>query len=336
MEVHRLLVTGFPGWLTTRLLEDLLARPPAGLREIVCLSEPEVAVRLPAAGEIGVRLVRGTLGDERALESAVAGCDAVIHAAGLVHVRRTSDWYRVNTEGTRALLAAALRGGSLRRFVLVSSNAAAGRAARSGVLLREDMAEEPLSHYGRSKLLAERIVLAEKAAAEVVVLRPCMFYGPPVPPRHVEIYRRIVSGRMPLVGDGRYDRSVTYIGHLVEACRLALLHPRAPGEVFYIADREPCTTREVVEAMAEALGVEARYLRLPALAARVAFAVDRMAASAGIYLQPVHLLGEADWNVGVSVDKAVELIGYDPKTSLREGMRSAVDWCRAQGLLDRG
>ena len=58
--------------------------------------------------------------------------------------------------------------------------------------------------------------------------------------------------KMPLVGDGRYDRSVTYIGHLVEACRLALLHPRAPGEVFYIADREPCTTREVVEAMAEA------------------------------------------------------------------------------------
>ena len=43
-----LLVTGFPGWLTTRLLEDLLERPPAGLREIVCLSEPEVAVRLPA------------------------------------------------------------------------------------------------------------------------------------------------------------------------------------------------------------------------------------------------------------------------------------------------
>ena len=333
MEAKRLLVTGVPGWLTTRLLEDLLARPPAGLREVVCLSEPEVAVRLPSAGAIVVRLVRGTLGDERALESAVAGCDAVIHAAGLVHVRRTADWYRVNTEGTRALLGAALKTGCLRRFVLVSSNAAAGRAERPGVLLREDMPARPLSHYGRSKLLAEEIVLRERASVEVVVLRPCMFYGPPVPMRHVEVYRRIRSGRMPLVGAGCYDRSVTYIGNLVDACRLALSHPRAAGEVFYIADRNPCTTKEVVEAMAAALGVEPRYLHLPAAAARLAYAFDRLSAAAGIYVQPLHLLGEADWNVGVSVEKAAGLMGYEAKVGLREGMRTAVEWCRAQGLL---
>lgn len=334
MQPKRLLITGVPGWLTARFLEDLMARPWERLEEIVCLIEPGSAE--PGFVSSGLRVIRGRLEDPVALEAAVAGCDAVLHAAGLVHVRRTSDWYRVNTEGTRALLKAALRAGSLRRFVLVSSNAAAGRAERAGVLLREDMLEQPLSHYGRSKLLAERIVLAEKTAAEVVVLRPCMFYGPPVPPRHVEVYRRIVSGRMPLVGEGRYDRSVTYIGHLVDACRLALVHPRAPGEVFYVADRSPCTTRDVVDAMAEALGVEARFLSLPALAARVAFAVDRIAASAGVYLQPIHLLGEADWNVGVSVDKAVALLGYDPKTNLREGMRIAVDWCRTRGLLNRG
>lgn len=335
METKRLLVTGVPGWLTTRLLEDLLARPPVGLREIVCLSEPRAAERPLSPGAIPVRVVRGTLDDQRAVETAIAGCDAVIHAAGLVHVRRTADWYRVNTEGTRALLAAALRTGCLRRFVLVSSNAAAGRAERPGVLLREDMPARPLSHYGRSKLLAEEIVLRERASAEVVVLRPCMFYGPPVPMRHVEIYRRIRSGRMPLVGGGRYDRSVTYIGNLVDACRLTLWHPRAAGEVFYIADRNPCTTKEVVEAMAAALGVEPRYLHLPAAAARLAYAFDRLSAAAGVYVQPLHLLGEADWHVGVSVEKAAALLGYNPRIGLREGMAVAVDWCRQQGLLPR-
>ena len=309
-----------------------MERPWTGIGEIVCLLEPGAAE--PTFFKSGLRFVWGRLEDPIAMDAATAGCDFVLHAAGLLHVRRTADWYRVNTEGTRVLLEAALRTGSLRRFVLISSNAAAGPAERPGELLREEMVEKPLSHYGHSKLLAERIVLAKKEAAEVVVLRPCMFYGPPVPPRHVEVYRRILSGRMPLVGEGRYDRSLTYIGHLVDACRLALVHPRAPGEVFYVADRSPCTTHEVVEAMAEALGVEARYYRLPALVARFAFAVDQIAASAGVYIQPIHLLGEADWNVGVSVDKAVALLGYDPKISLREGMRTAVDWCRARRLLD--
>ncbi len=334
--MKRLLVTGVPGWLTSRLLEDLLVHPIPGLEEIVCLCEAEAGFRPPPEAKPVIRVVRGTLGDAIAVAAAVEGCDAILHAAGILHVRRTADWYRVNTEGTRALLAAALRTGGLRRFVLVSSNAAAGRADRAGSLLREDMPARPLSHYGRSKLLAEELVLRERAAAEVVVLRPCMFYGPPVPARHVEVYRRIQSGRMPLVGGGAYDRSVTYIGHLVEACRLALLHPRAPGEVFYIADRHPCTTREVVAAMAAALGVEPRYLPLPAAAARLAYALDRLTAAAGLYVQPLHLLGEADWHVGVSVDKAVALLGYDPRVSLREGMREAVAWCRTQGMLGKG
>ena len=43
--------------------------------------------------------------------------------------------------------------------------------------------------------------------------------------------------------------------------------------------------------------------------------------------------GEADWNVGVSVEKAAGLMGYEAKVGLREGMRTAVEWCRAQGLL---
>ncbi len=334
MRLERLLLTGFPGWLTTRVLDDLLARPPEGLREVVCLSEPGAELALPARPAIPVRVIRGTLDDGRALAAAVAGCAGVLHAAGVLHVRRTSDWYRVNTEGTRGLLAAALRTGGLRRFVLVSSNAAAGRAPRAGILLREDMVARPLSHYGRSKRLAEEIVLRERAAAEIVVLRPCMFYGPPVPPRHVEVYRRIQSGRMPLVGGGNFDRSVTHIGNLVDACRLALWHPRAAGEIFHIADRHPCTTLAVVQAMAAALEVKPRFLHLPPAVARCAHALDRLLAAAEVYVQPLHLLGEADWHVGVSVEKAVSLLGYDPKVDLRDGMRSAVEWCRARGLLD--
>jgi nucleoside-diphosphate-sugar epimerase len=160
-----------------------------------------------------------------------------------------------------------------------------------------------------------------------------MFYGPPVPGRHVDVYRRIVKGRMPLVGGGGYARSLLYIDNLIQAARLALVKPSAAGKVYYVADREPYTTRKVVEAMAHALGVEPRFVPLPAFAADIAYHTDNLLSMFGVYHQTVHLVGEANWNVGVSIEKARADLGYDPAVSIDEGMRRAVAWCRERGLL---
>jgi nucleoside-diphosphate-sugar epimerase len=169
---------------------------------------------------------------------------------------------------------------------------------------------------------------------EPVILRPCMFYGPPVPPRHVDVYHRILRGRMPLIGGGAYARSVVFIDNLVACVRLALVKPAAARNVYYVADRHPSTTRGVVDAMARALGVEPRFLRLPAFAADAAYWTDQLFAMAGLYQQEVHLVGEGNWNVGVSIEKARRDLGYEPEVAIEEGMQRAVDWCRARGLLE--
>jgi nucleoside-diphosphate-sugar epimerase len=168
---------------------------------------------------------------------------------------------------------------------------------------------------------------------EKTVLRPCMFYGPPVPSRHVDIYRRMDSGWMPLVGGGGYARSLTHIDNLVLALRLALTKPAGSWQVYNIADREPYTTKQVVDAMASAVGVRPRYVPIPAFAAEIAFRVDTFLSMLDYYQQTLHLAGEATWNVGVSIDKARRELGYEPQVALDEGMRGAVEWCRAQGLL---
>jgi len=136
-----------------------------------------------------------------------------------------------------------------------------------------------------------------------VSLRPCMFYGPPVPPRHIEVYERVVHGRMPLVGSGNYARSLTYIDNLVQGCRLGLMHPAASGQTYYISDRPVYTTKQVVEAMGRALGVEPRFFPVPAIVGPVAYQVDMALARAQRYWQTLHLVGESDWNVGVSCAK---------------------------------
>jgi nucleoside-diphosphate-sugar epimerase len=331
--VGRLLVTGVPGWLTAGLFASLSHAPLRGLTEIRCLVQPGQQASIPTMfSGIPVDFVQGDLLDAPSLRAATAGVDTVMHAAGVLHVRRTNDFYEINTRGTQRLLEAALDA-KVQRFVLISSNAAAGRSTSRSKLLTEADPARPLSHYGRSKLLAEEGVLAARDRMEVVVSRPCMFYGPPVPARHVEVYQRIRTGRMPLVGSGDYARSLTYIDSLVQGTRLALVRAAARGQVYYISDAAVYTTKRVVEAMAAAIGVEPRFLPVPGLVGPLAYATDVSLARLGVYWQTVHLVGESDWHVGVTCAKARDELGYAPMVEIEEGMRRAVDWCRANGYL---
>src|SRR5690606_2858023 len=104
--------------------EALCARPGV---EVACLVRKNSNLRWIA--HLPVNLIHGDVTDPASLPAAVKGRDVIIHAAGVVKARSRGEFFRVNTGGTRNLAAAALKHGTnLRRFVLVSSQAAAGPA----------------------------------------------------------------------------------------------------------------------------------------------------------------------------------------------------------------
>jgi nucleoside-diphosphate-sugar epimerase len=335
-----LAITGVPGWLTQALLDDLGDSNLDRIRKIKAFVHPglldssgQIAQRNPILNSIHPLDLRQP-GLFKGVQDALRDVDVLLHAAGAIHVQRTADWYRINLDGT-LYLARAARAAGVRRFVFISSNAAGGRCGSAAQVLTESDLARPLSHYGRSKWLAEQGLAAMQRDGEfdVVILRPSMFYGPPVPERHVDVYRRILAGRMPMVGDGRYRRSITYIDNLVQATRLAMTHPDAPGEVFYVVDEPVYTTRRIAESMASALAVPLRLLRFPALVGPAAYFADRALASIGLYWQNLHVLGESHWHVALSCGKIKRRLGYQPRVEIDEGMRRAVEWCRQHGKL---
>ena len=97
-----------------------------------------------------------------------------------------------------------------------------------------------------------------------------------------------------------FARSLSHIDNVLQGCRLASPHPGAAGQTYYITDRQTYTTKQIFEAMAIALGVVPRFIRLPRLTGQMAHALDLALASTGLYWQTLHVAGESDWHVGAS------------------------------------
>lgn len=330
----RLLMTGYPGWLANRFLETLQDYP-GKFSSIRCLVHACHQAR-PLSRE-SWECLPGDLNNPASLREAVKDCDVILHAAGIIHVKKTNDFYRINRDGTRNLLEAAVNAG-VSKLIYISSNAAQGFCEGKGHELDEASPCRPASHYGKSKRQGEEVIEAYQKSGKIqtVVLRPAMFYGPPVPERHLGIYKQIQKGTFPVFGTGDYLRSVTYIDNLVQAVHQAIQRPEANGKTFNIMDREIPTLNQIVFAMARALGTPVKIVRYPKWMAQAAEFLDKVLEKLGIYWMLPHIVGEAHKHIAYHITRAEKELGYDPKVSYLEGYQRAIEWCFNKGLLSKG
>lgn len=331
------IVTGAPGWLGTALVKALatgaklktIETPP---RKVRCLVRPgEDTASLRALGD-NVQILPVDLRDREAVHAAVDGASTVFHSAGVIHPRKVRDFFEVNVGGTSNVVDAAARAGS-RRLVHISSNSPAGLNADPQRLMTESDEPRPYMSYGRSKLEAERAVrdAHRSGKLETVILRPCWFYGPYQPERQTRFFRMIKGGRPVVVGSGTNLRSMSYIDSIVQAALLAEERSAAAGRTYWIADRRPYTFLEIVEAIAEVLGVRVKPLHFPAVTSPAARLADGFLQAVGLYNQELHVAGELGATIAVSIDAAARELGYEPEVELVEGMRRSITWCRDNG-----
>jgi nucleoside-diphosphate-sugar epimerase len=240
------------------------------------------------------------------------------------------EFFDVNVGGTELVLDEARRAG-VARFVHVSSNSPFGANARPTDRFTEDSPVHPYMGYGASKWEAEQIVSRsqERGDLDTVVIRAPWFYGPHQPSRQTQWFRAVRRGRFPLVGDGTQQRSMVFTDHLVQGLLRAEATPAASGRAYWIADAEPYELRTVLATVRDALAAEGFAVsggqpRLPRLAGVVAERLDGFLQDRGRYVQALHVLGELKDTIACDIARARAELGYDPQTSLLEGMRASI------------
>jgi nucleoside-diphosphate-sugar epimerase len=303
------LVTGGAGFIGSHIA-GALAASGARVRVLDDLSTGHAE----NVEEIGgrVEFVRAGLLDSEALARALEGVELVFHEAAIPSVPRSienpEETHRACVDGTFALLVAA-RAAGVRRVVYAASSSAYGDQPTLPKV--EDMAPQPLSPYAAAKLVGEYYcqVWARTYGFETVSLRYFNVFGPRQDPgsQYSGVISRFIaallSGERPVIyGDGEQSRDFTYISNVVDANLRAAETTRGIGEVINVATGERATLNELLEA-------------LKGITGKTDVSADYREQRVG---DVRHSLAD--------ITRARELLGYEPKVGLEEGLRKTIEW----------
>ncbi len=327
-------VTGSTGFIGSHLVDALLARG-ATVRALVRCESP-LASRNPRVGYWMVDLL-----DDRSVRECPVweGVTHVFHVGGMTKGRTLAQFRNGNVVPTANLLSAvAAREIPLERFVLVSSQAAAGPATSPSTPVREDEPRRPVEAYGRSKGEAEDATLRYADTLPITIVRPGAVYGP----RDVDFLKvfKQATGRVAVYAAHRDQAmSIVYVRDLVEAILLAAEARAAVGRTYFVADAEPVTWRTLYAEIEAASGAHPIEVQLPG--PLLAFAGGAGSLFSLLTGQPVLLnsnkiaLARPKWWLCDST-RIREELGWTARTPLGDGVRETyVAYCEAGELRAR-
>jgi UDP-glucose 4-epimerase len=325
--MRRVGITGAAGFIGSHLTDRLLSEgfEVIGIDDLSrgSLLNLEACLESPA-----FRLEVIDCTERRELRAALKGCDAIVHLAAKKIPRYGGALATLeeNVNGSEAVASVALALDA--DLILASTSDVYGNAEPP---FREDgplLLGPPTTRrwaYAVSKLYDEHLVLAlaEERGLKVTILRFFGSYGPRNHPSwwggpQAAFFETLLDGgMMDIHGDGQQVRSFTYISDTVDGVVRALFTPEARGEVLNIGGAQPTTILELAGLVQEALGIpqplHARFVPYESLG--------------GNYQDVLYRIPD--------ITKARDLIGFEARISLSEGLALTAEWHREHRLAQQ-
>lgn len=300
----KFLITGAAGFLGSALANRLAAEGHSVLGMDDCSTGD------PGVLSASVRFIRGDVNDRPKLWTLLQDVDCVYHLAARVIVPESvlypREYNQVNVSGTVTLMEA-MRDVGVRRVVFISSGAVYGNQPVQPVM--EDFVPNPRSPYAVSKLAAEYYIktIGSLWNIETVCLRVFNAYGPGqhLPPVHSPVIPSFLhqaweNGTIVIHGDGNQTRDFVYLDDVVNAMQAASTAPGIDHLTINVGSGTEISMRDLARQVIEVTGGHPEVIYNP----RNVGGLSRL------------------WG---DLTLAREKLGYQPKTSLTDGLRITLE-----------
>ena len=314
----KILVTGGAGFIGSNLTEALLKLN----NEVICLDNFATGKKeniTPFLINPNYTLIEGDIRKLSDCQLAVKGVDYVLHQAALGSVPRsikdpiTSN--EVNVSGFLNMLTAS-RDSGVKRFIYAASSSTYGDSEALPKV--EDKIGKPLSPYAITKYVNELYadVFSKTYGLETIGLRYFNVFGRKQDPNgaYAAVIPKFVSqfmaGESPVInGNGEFSRDFTYIDNVIQANLLSITtkNKKAINTVYNVAFGERNTLKDLVELLKKQLTEFDSKIK----DIQVIYGPNRV--------------GDIPHSLA-SVDKAKNLLAYNPQFSLEKGLKEAINW----------
>src|SRR3990167_1028099 len=316
-----LLITGFPGWLSNRMLDILLNGNKFGNyavnRKIRLLVEPKFKGLLSTPENI--EIFYSDITDKDTLKLALKNVKAVYHLAGAIYPKKINAYHKINYIGTKTLVDQCIECG-VRRIIFMWTDSICGYGKLKKIF-DETTPPNPYKNYGRSKYLAEKYILDKTAEGliEGTSLRGFWFFGPFMPARNMNFLKMFYWKRQIVFGNGKNLRSISHIDNITQAFIKAEKNNKSIGKWYWIGNKHyDYTVDQIYQNIANGLGVDYKPFYIPNWACELFGLLDSILGLFGKVNATIHAAGKFHKNIAGDIKDAQNDFGYNPDVGFEE------------------
>ena len=326
----KIVITGATGFLGSRLLESL-ASNEADAVEVIALGR-----RLKPNRTVEARNIKYQLGDMEGqgfVNDAIRGANVVVHAAALsAQMGPEGAFKRANVQVTKHVVTAC-ESHNVNRLIFISSPSVYFQFKDQLNIQENDVLPTPINDYAQTKREAECLVIASEVPH--IIFRPRALIGRGDTVIIPRVIRAHAAGRLRRMGREQNRVDLTPVSNVVDAILLAT---RAQGDalnqIYNISNGQPEPLWPLLDRVFIELGFEAVSKRIPI---PLAVAVARLMELHAVYLNgrkepslTVYGIGTLTKDFGMDISKAKELLGYEPRQTVKDAIDEFINWYKTQ------
>jgi nucleoside-diphosphate-sugar epimerase len=323
------LVTGANGFTGSYMVRNLL-KNGYSVRGLVRKTS-----NLDLIEDLEIELVYADLATDEITNEIMDGIDVVYNVGAAFRIEGVPESYfwDVNVKGTKKLLDAAKKAG-VKKFIHCSTVGVQGDIKNPPA--KETHPNNPGDYYQESKLEGEQLALEffKKEGLKGTVVRPVGIYGPG-DTRFLKIFKFINNGKFRMIGDGNVLYHLTFVEDLVEGFRLAGENEEANNEIFTIGGNGYLTLRELVDKISIILDKPTSKKSIPVWPVWIAGALCELVCKPFGISPPIYRR-RIDFFIkdrAFDITKAKTVLGYNPTTTLEEGLAKTAAWYKERNLI---